>query len=355
LCYKDGAGKPVNNPDRPLIPDLDALPQLDYEQVEIKRYINPYNKSPFAMRYPAIGIVTSRGCPGRCVYCTVKGVWGRTWRGKSAIRTVDEIELLHTKYGIQEFDFMDDSASLDKKRWSDICDGIILRKLNIRWTTPNGIAHWTLDKAILKKMKRAGCYRVTFGIESGNPATREFLGKPFPLSQAREMIRYANSLGMWTIATNILGFPYETKKAMEDTLAFAKESGVDFSAFYLLAPHAASEVYQYFRKEGLLNFDFALADGVSNGQEFEKMNIMLNDGGINTKFLTAPQLKATQIRFYREFILYRALSYLVNPLAFLGKMRSREDVAYAGNLIKVGLKIFLNSFYKKTTKELLYD
>jgi anaerobic magnesium-protoporphyrin IX monomethyl ester cyclase len=175
-------GKIVRNPDREFIRDLDEVPFLPMDTIDYKRYIEHPN--PFAMRKPGWGIVSSRGCPGRCVYCTVRAVWGRSWRGRSPKNVVDEIELLKKDLGFQEFYFLDDSASVDKKRWEAICDEILKRKLDITWTTPNGIAHWTLSKDILTKMKKAGCYRITFGIESGNPETRKFLGKPYPLEQA---------------------------------------------------------------------------------------------------------------------------------------------------------------------------
>lgn len=353
LAYRDENGNIIKTKDRELVKNLDELP-IDYLLVDIKKYAEVSRESPFLMRYPAIGIASSRGCPGKCVYCTVKAVWGRTWRGKSAKRTVDEIELLHKHYGINEFSFLDDSASLNKKRWNDICDEIINRKLSIRWTTPNGIAHWTLDKSTLKKMKAAGCYRVTFGIESGNVETRKFLGKPYSLLQAKEMIQYANKIGMWTICTNILGFPYETKEAMEDTIRFAKKSGTDFATFYLLAPHITSDVYSYFKKEGLLDFDFIFNENVLDEEKYEEMNRILNDGGVPTKYYSSEELKKIQIKAYRSFIIYRAITYL-NPLRLLRKIRSVEDCKYTMRLVFTGFQILMKSFYKKTTNALLYE
>ena len=354
LAYKDKNGNIVKTQNRELVKTLDELP-IDYSILDINKYANVTYKSPFLMRYPAIGITSSRGCPGSCVYCTVKAVWGRTWRSKSAKTTVDEIELLHKRYGIQEFAFLDDSASLDKKRWVGICEEIINRKLNIRWTTPNGIAHWTLNKPTLEKMKEAGCYRVTFGIESGNIETRKFLGKPYPLLQAKEMIRYANRIGMWTICTNILGFPYETKEAMRDTLRFAQESGTDFATFYLLAPHVTSDVYSVFKKEGLLNFDHIFNDNVFDEEKYEEMNEIVNDGGLPTKYFTSEELKQMQIGAYKSFVIYRAMTYITNPLNLLRKIKTTEEFKYAIRLVLVGLKILAKSFYKKTTKALLYE
>lgn len=353
LAYCDAKGDIVKTQKRELIKNLDEL-TLDYSLLDFAEYIGGVCTTPFLMRYPAIGIISSRGCPGNCVYCTVKAVWGRTWRARSAKRTVDEIELLYTKYGINEFLFLDDSASLDRKRWSNICDEIIKRKLDIRWTTPNGIAHWTLDKDILRKMKSAGCYRVTFGIESGNIETRKFLGKPYSLEQAKEMIQYANKIGMWTICTNILGFPYETKKAMDETVRFAMTSGTDFATFFILAPHVTSDVYSCFKKEGLLNFDFVFSSSEFDQEKYEEMNRILDDRGTPTKYFTPEEIKQIQIKAYRSFIIYRAFSFL-NPLRLLRKIHSREDFKYTLRLVLTGFKILVKSFYKKTTKTLLYD
>lgn len=354
LAYKDKNGNIIKTQIRELVKNLDELPHIDYSLLDLHRYADVSFNSPFLMRYPSIGIISSRGCPGKCVYCTVKAVWGRTWRGKSAKKTVDEIEMLHTKYGIQEFAFLDDSASLDKKRWNEICDEIIHRKLNIKWTTPNGIAHWTINRQTIKKMKTAGCYRVTFGIESGNVETRNFIGKPYKLTQAKELIQYANKIGMWTICTNILGFPYETKRSMYDTIRFAEKSGTDFATFFLLAPHVTSDVYSYFKKEGLLDFDFIFNDNVFDEEKYEEMNKIVNDGGVPTKYYTSDDLKKIQIKAYRSFIIYRAITYL-NSLRLLRKIRSLEDFKYTLRLIFIGFKILIRSFHKKSTKALLYE
>jgi len=295
------------------------------------------------MRYPSATLITSRGCPGKCVYCTVRAVWGRTWRGRSPRNVVDEIEELVKKYGVREIAPLDDSASVNKKRWNAICDELISRKLDIKWNTPNGIAHWTLDKPTIKKMYEAGCYRVTFGIESGNPETREFLGKPYSLSQAKELIEYANNIGMWTICTNIIGFPYERMGSMEDTIEFAKKCGTDFATFYLLIPQPTSDVYQYFRKENLLNFDRFFEDLKINGDEFERINYILNETGADTKYFKKEELREIQKKAYREFIIYRALSYFFNPTRLVRKIRSKEDLFYLLRLLSYGVKIFLRT------------
>lgn len=354
IAYKKN-GAVVKTPDRELVANLDDLPMINYDFLDVRKYVESVYSFYF-IRPPVIGIISSRGCPGRCVYCTVRAVWGRTWRGKSPKRTVDEIELLHKKYGINEFSFLDDSASVNKVRWNAICDEIINRGLDIKWTTPNGIAHWTLDKPSLLKMKKAGCYRITFGIESGNPEIRNFLGKPYPLSQAKELIQYANKIGMWTICTNIFGFPYETKEQMEDTIRFAKKSDTDFAMFYALFPQVTSDVYEYFKREGLVDFDYIFNENEFDENKYEEMFQMLSHGGAPTKYFSSDEIKQIQKEAFRSFIIHRALTFLANPLHLIRKIRSFEDLRYMIKLGVHGLKILNRSLFvsKINIRSLLY-
>lgn len=353
IGYRKDDGSVIINERRELLKNLDDL-NVDYSLIDMKKYAGISYFSPYLMRYPAISIVTSRGCPNNCIYCVIKCVYGRIWRGKSAKKVTDELELLKKQYGINEFAVMDDSASVNKQRWNEICDEIIRRQLDIRWMTPNGIAHWTLDKPTLDKMKKAGCYRLTFGIESGNPEIRKYLGKPFPLEQAKEMIDHANKIGMWTICTNILGFPYETREQMEDTIRFAKKSGTDFAAFFLLGPHISSEVYKDFRKEGLLDFDHLFSGDKIDEDEFEKMVKIVYGGGTRTKYFSEDEMKKIHRHAYNGFVVYRALTYIFMPWRILRKIRSFEDFSYMMRLIKMGIRIILGSFSIGTSKNLLY-
>ncbi|MFH0738947.1 MAG: radical SAM protein [Candidatus Omnitrophota bacterium] len=342
IAYRQQSGVLTKTQARPLIKDLDSIPLPAFDLIEFNKYLTEGN--PFAMRSPAAGIISSRGCPGECVYCTVKAVWGRSWRGRSPKNVVDEIELLYNNYSTREIAFLDDSASIDRKRWEGICDEIIKRKLNIKWTTPNGIAHWTLTKDILNKMKKAGCYRITFGIESGFAETRKFLGKPYDLRQAKELIQHANYIGMWTICTNIIGFPYEQKESINATINFAKKSGTDFATFYLLIPQPTSDVYEYFKKEGLLDLDAFFESTDFDEVEFEKINRVLNEIGTDTLYFKKEELNKIQKEAYRSFIKYRARDYMLNPFKLLNKINSPEEFSYVLRLLMMGLSIFFRTF-----------
>lgn len=350
IAYHDEDTGIIRTKPRELIKNIDDIPSPAFDLIDLRKYFGEGNI--YAMRHPVVGIISSRGCPGRCVFCTIKAVWGNTWRGRSPQNVVEEIEFIQKEYDVHEFAFLDDSAGVDRARWDGICDKIIRRRIGIKWTTPNGIGHWTLTKELLAKMHKAGCYRITFGIESGDADTRRFIGKMHSLKQARGLIQYANKIGMWTICTNIIGFPYENMDSINRTVEFAKTCGTDFACFYLLMPQPTSAVYEYFKKEGLLNFDNFFELGDFDEETFEKMNYILNETGCDTLYFKKEELGRLQKDAYRSFIVYRALTYLANPLRVIRKIHSPEELRYVLKLLIKGMFIFIRTFnplYKKSS------
>lgn len=226
------------------IQNLDELPMPDWNLMsndmdEINRLSA---KSPFLMRRPLAHIITSRGCPNNCVFCAVKAAWGRQWIARSAKNVVDEIEFLYL-LGYREIHFNDDNCSVSKTRMYEICNEILQREIKIKIACPTGIHINTLDKDLLTLMKRAGFYRLCFGIETGNQEMQYKIKKNLNLDKAREIIRIANKLGYWTSATFIVGFPEETIWQQNDTFEFAKTSGLDFPIFYNLQIQPGTELW----------------------------------------------------------------------------------------------------------------
>lgn len=344
--------KIIFNPPRLPIKNLDILPFPAYHLFPLEEYSKVAQSSPFLMRSQQCSVISSRGCPGDCSYCSIHSVWGHIWRGRSPNNVVDEMEFLIKNYSIREFAFLDDSVACAKERMGKICDEIVKRKLNIKWSTPNGISHWTLDERLLDKMKASGCYRITFGIESGNLKTREFIGwkKNFNLEQAKRITKYANKIGLWTISTFIIGFPYEDEKSINDTIDFAIESDTDFAIFFLLMPFPGTKVYEVFKKEGLLNFD-NLLDPRTKGKESQvaKLGAVLAQVGCQTKYFSQKELRIFQTKAYKKFWKARFISFL-NPLRVLRKIHSLEDFKYILKIIDVGLLLKINELkYKEIT------
>ena len=226
------------------IRNLDKLPMPAWDlMMEDINEINRLSaRSPFLMRRPLAHIITSRGCPNNCTFCAVKAAWGRQWIARSAKNVVDEIEHLYG-LGFREIHFNDDNCSVNKTRMYEICNDILRRKVDVKIACPTGIHIATLDRDLLWVMKRAGFYRLCFGIETGNQEMQKTIKKNLDLDKAREVIKNANSLGYWTAATFITGFPNETPKQLKDTFEFAKTSGLDFPIYYNLQIQPGTELW----------------------------------------------------------------------------------------------------------------
>ncbi|MCL5985056.1 MAG: B12-binding domain-containing radical SAM protein [Actinobacteria bacterium] len=341
------------NGQRPYIENLDMLPLPARHLFPMDIYIREA-KSPYLMRTPLAQMITSRGCPQNCIFCSIHSVWGHKWRARGAKGVVDEIEFLIREYGVREISFLDDSIATSKKRMEAICDEIIKRGLDIVWTVPNGIAHWTLDKALVKKMKKSGCYRLTFGIESGNVDTRRFIRKTHDLSQATEIIRYSNKIGLWTICTFIIGFPFETVESINDTIKYAIKSDTDYALFYLSLPFPGTELYDIYKQEGLLDLDGILYSQNPTAKELAKLGASLAHGGCDTKYFTKEQLQDLLASAYRIFWSHRFKSFL-NPMRALRKIRSLEGLLYVIKLMKIGIQLKAREIrHKKFIPQMVY-
>ena len=321
------------------ISNLDDLPLPDYEAIDFPAYYSVSN--PFSMRTPVAGMQTSRGCPMDCCYCSANGVWQRKWRGRSPKYIAAEISILKNNYGIREIHFLDDNMAVDRQRLKNICEEIIDWQLDIKWATPNGIPYWLLDEEILSRMKASGCYRITFGIESGDDEMRKYIGKAFPLSKAKDMIQYANSIGMWTVCTNIIGFPTETSTQIRKTIDFAKECGTDFACFFTLLPHQSSRVYKDFVRLNLIDSDDLMSE--------------LNEGGVRTLFFSKEQVKDFQRQAYNEFVSHRMWQYIKHPGLLMQKVRTFEDLAYLMRILLMGVGMKRKQGKSiKTSKDYIY-
>lgn len=329
FAYRE-KGKTVINPKKKFIEDIDSLPLPARHLLPMKEYFNaeaPHG--PELMRKPFTSMITSRGCPFNCVFCSIHTIWGRRWRPRSPDNVLLEIEHLIDVYKIREIHFEDDNLTLDKRRMEKICDLILDRGLDIKWFTPNGVAIWTLDKNLLEKMKKSGCYKLCFGIESGCPQTLQFIKKPINLTHARQVIHWANDVGIWTHGFFVIGFPYETKEAIYETLRFAVESDLDFASFFIATPLPGTRLLEIVKKEGLI-------ENALNWADLDVFNATLN-----TKFFTVEEINSLQRNLYVSFLRKRILNGL-QPRKFalrLRKVRSTEDILFLSRLLTRFLQI----------------
>jgi radical SAM superfamily enzyme YgiQ (UPF0313 family) len=238
------------NKSREFIKNLDCLPfPARHLLPDLKLY------RPNAQNYqklPATTIITSRGCPYNCIFCD-HSVFGRSYRTHGAKYVVDEIQLLHEKSGINEFWFVDDTFTLDQKRASDICDEIMSRKLKISWSCLGRVN--TVNPELLKKMKKAGCWMIAYGIETGNPEVLKFIKKSITIPQVTDAIRWTKEAQILTKGYFMLGHPVDSLETIDETIEFAKTLDLDYALFTITSPLPNTELFDICKKTGTLHCD----------------------------------------------------------------------------------------------------
>lgn len=241
---KNGRVLKTKKPD--FIKNLDNIPMPARHLLPMEKYI----PAPSSYRkLPVFHMITSRGCPFRCVYCSSSQMLGRTFRQHSVGRVIKEIEFLIKKYKVKEIFFWDDLFTYNRKWVMDFCKEMIKRKLNkkIEWSCQSRV---DIDFNMLKKMREAGCWQIHFGVESGSQRLLDIIKKGITLEQARATIKWARKANIITRAYFMLGLPTETRKESLQTIEFAKEIDPDYAKFSILTPYPGTELYNTFKKEG---------------------------------------------------------------------------------------------------------
>ena len=254
LSWRDAAGKVMHNLDRPLRPDLDNIPLPAYHLFKIERYtnLNPMTDGldPHARAYT---IVTSRGCPYKCTYCS-KPITGDTWRPRSVENVLKEWRMLVRDFHATEIGLTDDIWNLDLKRAKALCRALIDEKLNtVPWVTIHGMKVNHTDLELFQLMKAAGCKRVGFGVENGDEQIlKKVIRKAQTLDMVRGAFKNAKAAGLQTMGFFIFGMPYETEETMEKTIQIALELDPDLAHFMIAAPYPGTELWKLVEKEGIL-------------------------------------------------------------------------------------------------------
>jgi len=230
----------VNNPPRPGYADLDSLPFLAYHLLPWQRY-RPH--PPHGRAFPFAAIITSRGCPYQCSYCS-KPIFGNKFRGQSPERVVEELIYHESRFGIKEFAFYDDVFTLDKKRAHAIADEIISRGLKIQWTCETRVN--LVDSELLNHIKQAGCYSIAYGIESGSPEVLKTLQKDITIEQAEEAVRLSREAGLKTVGYFMIGSPGESPETIKRTVEFAKKLKLDFAQFAITTPFPGTRLHELY-------------------------------------------------------------------------------------------------------------
>ena len=229
-------GKIIENEDRALIKNLDSLPFPDYEAFDLKKYT--------CLREKTLPLITSRGCPYGCNYCSVRLSMGCLFRPRSPQNVIDEIKFWYRK-GFRKFLINDDCFTVDLKRAERICDLIIKNKLKISYELNNGIRVDRVTLGLLRKLKKSGCRFITYGCEAGNEKILKIIGKGITLNQVKKAVDLTNKAGIKNAVNFIIGHPNENYQTAMDSIKFAKSLPTGYVNFYSLVPYPGTKLFQW--------------------------------------------------------------------------------------------------------------
>lgn len=242
ISFKDEAGDVVHNPFRAFIENPDSLPFPAWHLLDLTRYRLPLLGEKFVILAPV------RGCPYPCTFCTARTYYGTKLRKKSTGRVIDEIRYDRERFGIRQFFIWADTFTADREYVAGFCRKIIDSGLSIRWTCNSRVD--SVDPELLALMARAGCWMISFGIESANQNVLDAAGKKISADQARKAVDAASAAGIKVAGHFVLGLPGDTPAGIRQTIAFSLSLNLDTAQYYCAVPFPGSPLYRTALKQG---------------------------------------------------------------------------------------------------------
>lgn len=247
LYFKQN-NKIISTPPRKLISDLDEIPFPARDLFDLKIYYSAPTKK--VSKDPAGPILTSRGCAFNCIHCISRKIWKGIPRFRSIENIIRELEECIDKFGIKEFNIYDDTFTLNQEGAMKICDEIIKRKINISWIAFSRVN--TISKELAKKMREAGCKKISFGLESGSQKILDLMRKNATVEMAKKVIKTVAKQGILVHASFMFGNLSETEETIKQTIKFAKSLPLDNATFFITSPFPGTDLYEIAKKQGFI-------------------------------------------------------------------------------------------------------
>jgi anaerobic magnesium-protoporphyrin IX monomethyl ester cyclase len=299
-------GQIIHTPNRSLIQKLDELTRPAYKYFPLEKY------RLFGRRI--LPVITSRGCPSQCSFCTTARMFGRTFRARSPKNVVDELEWLRNTHGADAFTFYDDTFTLDKKRALKICEEIQNRELGLPWDCQTRVTQ--VSKEILGKMREANCQQVFFGVESGCQEILDAVKKGTSVEQNEKAIRLAKETGLFVAVSVIIGYPGETPDMLKQTIDLIRRTEPDDVYLCVATPYPGTELRSLVEDMGwTMSDDWGLYDTITPvfenpnlpAEEIRKLRSAFYDGFYSPKYVFRHLFKSN---FYSRVMARTALNHI---------------------------------------------
>lgn len=291
---------------RPPQKNLDSLPFPAYGLLDIPRYKLP---AVIARRNPVAQMETSRGCPHSCTFCN-RRIQGFEYRAKSPERVVEEMQRI-LGLGFREIHIVDDNFSADELRVYQICELILEKGLDFTWCPRSGLRADAVSPELLRIMKRAGCYRVPFGVESGSQQILNSVGKRIELFRVMKAFEWAKQSGLETEAFFMMGLPGETAETLHQSVNCAIRLDPDYVKFSTFIPMPGSFLFDRMRRKGQIkSYDWSKYNIAASGRDVYDHDVLDWD-------LIEEYLKLAHLKFYfRPKYLLRMITKTLRTRSF---------------------------------------
>lgn len=329
ISYKGKGGIIYHNPPGPRIEDLDLIGFPARHLLKM----DSYHLNLEFINIPATSIMTSRGCPINCSYCSASAMWGKRYTYRSAVSVADEIEEILSKYNVKGIKFFDSTLTLNRNHIKSLCEEFQKRGFNFPWECEIRVN--TVDKELLAMMKRSGCYYVDFGVESASPRVLKLMHKGITIEQVENVLNWADELGIYTKVFFTYGHIGETLEDALMTMKFVKKhrhkitslgGGVGINIY------PGTEVERYAREKSYLPPNFSWSEPYDNS-EYQFLGVA---PGI--PLLLQSQMDYSTLRKLRYLELKKKIIEPKSLFEKLLKMKSYEDWKKAWIILKEMVK-----------------
>lgn len=327
LALLDEAGSGFLTGKQERIKELDLIP---YPARHCFPYPQKYGTAFRAFPGYSARIITSRGCNGHCFFCNKK-IFSRQITFRSPDNVIEEIRHILTTYGkIRQIDFVDENFLEDPDRIIQIADMIKKNRFNVEWAAGNTRIDCDVDLGYFKFLKKCGCYRIAFGVESGSQRVVDGINKKIDLNQVERIVELANKAGLFTACFFIIGNHCEKEEEIKQTIEFAKKLSCDAVNFTINTPYPGTPLWHYLNKKNLMstkNWDVfgTYSDIIFKHEHVSKEKILLYYKKAYKEFYLRPIYFWGQVRKFvltrgrYWYLYYTALAQTFSKL--LGRIR----------------------------------
>lgn len=317
-------GRLVKNKVRPIEMNLDKYPFPAYHLINMDNYFPAFTTYK---RLPAINLLMTRGCPGKCSFCNS----ARTvLRGRTPEKMVELIKILRYEYGILQFTFYDDTFTAHKKNLIKFCELMIEQKVDASWVCYARGDMFTEEIAEL--ISKAGCHHLLLGIETGSEKLMKEIGKSIDKSKYHKVVKIAHKYNLEVRGAFILGHQKETLETMKETLQFAIDLDLDFYQPSIMTPYPGTQLYIDSKVNDLLTH-----------QEYELY-------GQNEVILKMDNLSSAELL---KFLRYSYFRFYLRPKSIYRQLKKLKSLRHLKDLIYAVYLVLFDKVLKGTNKDLM--